>query len=220
MELRTLLLMGAATGRFISDNIGNENSTQTPANTSNSDRNLHNGDNSLDEGQDKRKRVMVVGDSIVKFVLDHKLSSVEAKVTVHPQSGSTVEDLEDYIKPIIRKKPDEIILHVGTNDLASQQGAVEIAGNIASLGKTVSRAGIKVTISSITARNRKHEDHLKDKLTRVNDSLKRIASENRFGFIDNSNIDPSCLNRSYLHLNPTGTKKLIDNFKGDLYSNN
>ena len=32
-------------------------------------------------------------------------------------SGSTTDDMVDYIKPITRKKPDVIIMDVGTNDL-------------------------------------------------------------------------------------------------------
>ena len=33
----------------------------------------------------------------------------------HP--GCSTEDMIDYIKPIARKKPDTILLHVGKNDL-------------------------------------------------------------------------------------------------------
>ena len=32
-------------------------------------------------------------------------------------SGSTTDDIVDYMKPITRKKPDVIIMDVGTNDL-------------------------------------------------------------------------------------------------------
>ena len=32
-------------------------------------------------------------------------------------SGCSTEDMTNYIKPIARKKPDNILLHVGTNDL-------------------------------------------------------------------------------------------------------
>jgi 3-methyladenine DNA glycosylase AlkC len=31
--------------------------------------------------------------------------------------GATVEDMVDFVKPIIRKRPKKIILHVGTNNL-------------------------------------------------------------------------------------------------------
>ena len=41
------------------------------------------------------------------------MSSV--KNTINP--GSTTDDMIDYVKPVTRKKPDVIIMHVGTNDL-------------------------------------------------------------------------------------------------------
>ncbi len=31
--------------------------------------------------------------------------------------GANISDMEDYLKPIIRKEPANLILHVGTNDL-------------------------------------------------------------------------------------------------------
>ena len=39
------------------------------------------------------------------------------KVVVKSFSGATTEDMEDYGKPIILKEPENLILHVGTNDL-------------------------------------------------------------------------------------------------------
>lgn len=38
-------------------------------------------------------------------------------VKVIANSGSTTDDLLDYIKPIARKQPDILIIHTGTNDL-------------------------------------------------------------------------------------------------------
>lgn len=38
-------------------------------------------------------------------------------VKVIGHSGSTTDDLLDYIKPIARKQPDILIIHTGTNDL-------------------------------------------------------------------------------------------------------
>ena len=32
-------------------------------------------------------------------------------------SGARVKDMEDYLKPLIRKEPDELILHMGTNNI-------------------------------------------------------------------------------------------------------
>ena len=30
--------------------------------------------------------------------------------------GATVEDMFDYVKPILKRKPDYVVLHVGTNN--------------------------------------------------------------------------------------------------------
>ena len=69
---------------------------------------------------DKQKQVVVIaGDSLIKNVAGTPLSKLDADhfYVVKSFSGATVTDMEDYIKPIYRKSPEKIILHVGTNDL-------------------------------------------------------------------------------------------------------
>ena len=39
------------------------------------------------------------------------------KIKTNP--GATTEDIIDYIKPSIRKKPDFLLVHSGTNDLTN-----------------------------------------------------------------------------------------------------
>ena len=50
----------------------------------------------------------------------------------HYVVGATVEDMEDFIKPITRKSPNKVILHVGTNDLKNSSPKV-IADSIVNL---------------------------------------------------------------------------------------
>ena len=51
-------------------------------------------------------------------------------------SGARVEDMEDYLKPLIRKEPDELILHMGTNNIRDDdprevaEGIVNVAFQI------------------------------------------------------------------------------------------
>ena len=33
-------------------------------------------------------------------------------------SGTKIRDMQDYVKPTLQENPDQIIVHVGTNDLA------------------------------------------------------------------------------------------------------
>ena len=63
------------------------------------------------------KKVMVIGDSIVKYLRSDELSSTDKSISVMKHPGCSSEDMLDYVKPIARKKPDTLIIHVGTNDL-------------------------------------------------------------------------------------------------------
>ena len=38
---------------------------------------------------------------------------------VKPFPGANLSDMEDFVKPLVRKMPDKFILHVGTNDIKS-----------------------------------------------------------------------------------------------------
>ena len=63
-----------------------------------------------------KKRVTVI-DSMVKFVKSENLSDENYIANIRTNPGCTAEDVADYIKPIIRRKPDIILVHTGTNDL-------------------------------------------------------------------------------------------------------
>ncbi|PFX33761.1 hypothetical protein AWC38_SpisGene1342 [Stylophora pistillata] len=66
----------------------------------------------------RQKKVMIAGDSVLKHLQGHKMAR-NSRVKVSSFTGCTTEDMHDFIKPVLRKKPDEIILHVGTNSLRS-----------------------------------------------------------------------------------------------------
>ena len=62
----------------------------------------------------KKKVTVIAGDSIIKHLQGWRLSDTNNHVVV---SNATIEDMEDYLKPVIRKEPESIVLHIGTNDL-------------------------------------------------------------------------------------------------------
>ena len=41
--------------------------------------------------------------------------------------GARVLCLQDYVRPTLRENPDHIIIHIGTNDLASNTPAEKVA---------------------------------------------------------------------------------------------
>ena len=69
-------------------------------------------------GQGK-KTVVIAGYSIVKNTIGPKMSADDPNhhFIVRPFPGATVSDMEDFVKPLTRRTPDKMILHVGTNDL-------------------------------------------------------------------------------------------------------
>ena len=63
-----------------------------------------------------KKRVSGI-DSMVKFVKSENLSDENYIANIRTNPGCTAGDVADYIKSIIRRKPDIILVHTGTNDL-------------------------------------------------------------------------------------------------------
>ena len=53
--------------------------------------------------------------------LAERVISKDHNVKVRPQPGCAKEDIKDHITPIIRKNPDSIIIHPGTNDVTNDK---------------------------------------------------------------------------------------------------
>ena len=70
--------------------------------------------------QNKPADVVVIGDSITKNIIGKKLSRNQ-NVNAFSFSGATIDDMVDFAKPVIKRKPKKIILHVGTNNLKMDQ---------------------------------------------------------------------------------------------------
>ncbi|CAB4032593.1 Tetratricopeptide repeat 28 [Paramuricea clavata] len=85
-------------------------------------------------GQGK-KTVVIAGDSIVKNTIGPKMSADDPNhhFIVKPFPGATVSDMEDFVKPLTRRTPDKMILHVGTNDLRSHSTPKIIADSIVNI---------------------------------------------------------------------------------------
>ena len=78
----------------------------------------------------KRQKTVIVGDSIVKSLQQHKLAkAAKHNVGVKCVPGAIYQDMNDYAKPVLRKKPNTIILHVGTNSTANKEASEIINDN-------------------------------------------------------------------------------------------
>ena len=135
----------------------------------------------------KKKTVVIVGDSIVRHVpscsLNQSLKEYFSIVKSFP--GATTQDMKDYIKPTIARKPDMVILHTGTNDLKSNQNPPDIANEIINLAKNIKISGTEVSISSLIPRG----DRLSEKGKKVNKESEEKCTAENFAFIVHKKIN-------------------------------
>ena len=70
-----------------------------------------------DSNKNTIKKITVIRDSMVKFLRANEMSSVNNAINVMKHSGYTADTMVDYVRPVTRKKPDVIIIHVGMTGL-------------------------------------------------------------------------------------------------------
>ena len=77
--------------------------------------------------QTTKPAIVITGDSIIQNICSWSLSKTN-KIVVKPFPGATTEDMEDFIKPILRKEPENITIHVRTNDVNSKEPRLTAEG--------------------------------------------------------------------------------------------
>ena len=161
-------------------------------------------ENQFTEKNKRKPKIFLVGDSMVRDIKGWLLSRNKT-VKVYGFPGSTTEDMESFLIPLLKRKPDQILLHVGTNDLKSYSPQ-QVADKILDLTKLVNSYGIRCSVSEII----KRDDYLSTKGQEVNRILSTILPE-QVSLISHHNISEQHLNRSGLHLNKRGTGALAYN---------
>ena len=157
---------------------------------------------------DKKKRtVTIMGDSMVNNVKAHKLKkrmNSNERVYVKAFPGATTEDMCDYVRPSLKRNPDLIVLHVGTNNLRSESPAKRIAEDIIKLALNMKSNTNDVMVSGIV--DRSDDVKLSAKALQVNDILNEECKMHSLHYICNKNIDSGKhLNGGGLHFNHIGT---------------
>ena len=109
-----------------------------------------------------KKVTLVAGDSILKNIHGWRLSNSDNHVVVKSFAGATISDMEDFLKPVIRKKPNSIILHVGTNDI-EHDTAKRVAEGVLNLAIQVTEnsPSTEIVISAILPRTDKPNEQSK-----------------------------------------------------------
>ena len=127
------------------------------------------------------------------------------KVCIFPRA--LIHGMCDYLKPLLKKNPDNIILYIGTISSMNQTSR-DILNEILSLKNFIEKLcpTCKVIVTDLIYRS----DTGKASLTvkNVNDHLDALNID----AVDNRNIGGNCLNNSGLHLNSTEYGKVAINF--------
>ena len=154
---------------------------------------------------------LIVGDSMLGGIDESRIGP-KRKVRSFP--GATIEDMYQYIVPLLRRHPTCIVAHVGTND-ATFSDAKKIAEDLFKLQQFIMShlPECQVIISSPV--NRLDDPKKGVTIRNVNVILKNMSGIN---LIDNTNITPKHLGKKKLHLNLSGSTMLARNFLEKLRS--
>ena len=125
--------------------------------------------------------VAIISDSILNGIDQHGLSNESFNVRVKNHPGATTEDICNHLKPEIRKKPDIITIHAGTNDLANNSKS---ENNKRTADLVISKLpNYKLAISNVITRKDKNETD--KKVDTFNINLSKFCKKNKIDIIDN-----------------------------------
>ena len=158
--------------------------------------------------QSQRKKVFTVGDSIING-MNYKLLNKNHYVKVHSHGGGTTDDMCHHIQTYVKRKPDLVIIHSGTNDVTNDVDTCKHMENCIRFIKQ-KLPDTKIALSSISIR--KDRKHLDGKIKLLNNGIKKVATDEKVGYICNDNIDIRGLSKGKLHLNKSGLNTLTKNF--------
>ena len=147
---------------------------------------------------------LITGSSILSGIEENRLGKYNVKIRAFP--GACVDDMYDYLLPLLKKKPTYMILHIGSND-SHRKTADEIATEIKNLKLFIEDMlpTVKIFLSCPVLRT----DNLQANVTlrKLDKILKGMPN-----IISNDNIDKTCLGKKGLHLNPKGSDRLVINY--------
>ena len=116
-------------------------------------------------------------------------------------SGGTREKIIQNVDDLLKNKPDDIVIHVGSNGITN---GVNLLNSVKKKLKQVSDISLRATVAFSSRIVRKDRKNIEKPLTDTNTRLKNYCRHKGISFIENSNIKESHLGKKKLHLNKTG----------------
>ena len=174
----------------------------------------------ITEASPNKVDVLFIGDSMIKNIQPSKMSRwINVKCKSFP--GAKIQDVSESVYNLSKDNaPKEVILHLGSNNLHSDD-EVQIVTKISSLcEEIVTKTEVSaITLSSIIHRHPETQSQRK-KVDAINVQLKLLTNERGWKLVDNSAIYPDIyLQADGLHLNGSGVIELAKNIIRHLRQN-
>ncbi len=154
-----------------------------------------------------RGTTLITGDSILNNIQEDRIGGRNRPVKVRAFPGATIEDLYDYLTPLLKKEPTNIILHAGSNNSTSED-AQTIIDKLLLLRRHIQAIVPNTGVYLSTPVLRMDNPRAGFVLRQVSDRLMTL----NINCVDNDGIDASCVGQAGLHLNGRGAGKLAINF--------
>ena len=100
-----------------------------------------------------------------------------------------------------------IIIHTGTNDIQNKVSRIQKVRKVFTTIKEIAvNNEVQIAFTGVIHRD---DQEFEEEIIEINRKLKNLCKEKGAKFINNNNIDGSCINRSKIHLNKRGTTQLV-----------
>ena len=147
---------------------------------------------------------------MVKDLKIWEISNDKQKVVVKYFRGAKTSHITWHAKPTIKKPPESIIIHSGTNDISKVVDPEKIAADIIHLSKSDSEEkGSNVIIPGLVP----YKGYLNAKVRDVNNRPRDYCRNRMLTFLNHDNINTKThCSTSGLHLNSEGVSLFNGNF--------
>ena len=155
----------------------------------------------------QKKKVTVTGDSMLNGISEKGLRRAHnVKVTNFP--GDTSDKIADELDGLIKDKPDDLVIHIGTNDLTNN---VKLLNNVKKILKKVSANAFSTNLAFSSMTVRKDKRNIEKSIADTNARLKNSCMQKGIEFINNNNIKEHYLGKKKLHSGQIGNSVFAKN---------
>ena len=161
----------------------------------------------------KNSRVEIIGDSILHGIRPWSKPGFYTKVNSF--SGATTTDIVDMADIAMRRKPDMLIVHAGTNDFGHNVQTKKELQRVISKSRNIN-PDIIIGISAICYRE--DDRRLQPKIKDMNNQLKNLSRQMQVKFIEHDDFDSACLAKKGLHPNDNGNVSIKADFDRTIQS--